>query len=206
MVYKNFMVAILFSMLTLNAKINHIMNEDDFNTTISKNKRVIVEFSADWCSVCNGIQKPFEEIADEAEFQGITFAQVDVDKLDGVSKQNGIVGVPTFVLLENGNKKVEEIGVQNMPTFKEHLRDNLRNNFDKEESVTEEEIQQAPSEDQIDQIVVEEQTATPAAPAAPEPNFFIRILTTIKNFIMAILIKIKDFFMTIVDAIKGLFG
>ena len=188
---------------SISAKVANISNEDDYNKTLKGSPRVLVKFSADWCSVCNGIQKPFEEIANESEFQNVTFAQVDVDKLDGVSKQNGIVGVPTFVYVENGNKKVEEIGVQNMPTFKEHLRDNLRKNF-----VAEQENAQLETTPQVEEALLVEETATiPVSPVpVAEPNFFVRLFTMIRDFIMAVILKIKDFFVTIIDAIKGFFG
>ncbi len=202
MVIRSILTALMLAVPSMQARVSTIINENDFQSAVGKHNRVLVKFSADWCSVCNGIQKPFEEISDEDEFQGVMFAQVDVDKLDGVSKQNGIVGVPTFGYYEKGNKKVEEIGVQNMPAFKEHLRDNLRKNFD------EEQMMEAPAQE-VDAVVIEEDiSAAPAqaAPQAAEPNFFVKIFITIKNFFLAVLSKIKDFFMTIVNAIKGFFG
>ncbi len=188
------------SCAVIEAKIIHIADENQYKQAMDSNKNMVVEFSADWCSVCNGIKKPYEEIADEQEFQQVAFAQVDVDKLDGISKQNGIVGVPTFVYIEQGTKKVEEIGVQNMPAFKDHLRENLRKNF-----------QLAQNEAaQLSPEVTEEVMLEVEAPGAPkpavEPNIFIRIFNAIKDFIIMIFVKIQEFFTTIFDAIKGFFG
>lgn len=196
--------ALFFITPQLHSKFINVADEDQYKNMLSDNKHVLIKFSADWCSVCNGIKKPFEEIAEEEPFKkNVTLAQVDVDKLDSISKQNGIVGVPTFVYIENGSKKIEEIGVQSMPSFKDHLRDNLKKTFQIAQNDTDMSMT-------MDQPMVGEETVTvdietPVAPPA-EPNIFMRIINGIKNFITLIFTKIKEFFTTIVDAIKGFFG
>jgi thiol-disulfide isomerase/thioredoxin len=186
----------------LRADVLQINSEDHYKQAMSSNKNMVVEFSADWCSVCNGINTPFEEIAGETEFQQVAFAKVNVDKLDSVSKQNGIVGVPTFLYVEGGQKKVEEIGVQNMPAFKDHLRENLRKNFKLAQNETPQEIAPAMA---TAEVIVDVEAPIPAR-AHVEPNFFMKIILGVKNFIMMIFMKIAEFFTTIFDAIKGFFG
>ncbi len=201
---KAYLVALTLG-ASLHANIVQISDENQYNSEIlGSNKRVLVKFSADWCSVCNGIQKPFEEIADEDEFSGITFAHIDVDRLDGVSKQNGIVGVPTFVYIENGTKKVEEIGVQNMPAFKNHLRENLRKTFQVAANESTEKLVDPAHIEDTKQTIKKVMAQT--APATEEPNIFMRVLNPITNFIMMIVSKIIGFFTTIIDAIKGFFN
>jgi thioredoxin-like negative regulator of GroEL len=183
------------------AAIVRVSDENHYNSLKNK-QRVLVKFSADWCSVCNGIQKPYEEVAGENEFDDITFVHVDVDKLDTVSKQNGIVGVPTFVYLENGTKKVEEIGVQNMPTFKTHLRDTLRKTFQVAEN-----DKMPEQQSKMDKGTAQETSQAPTdtqKPAMPEEsNFVMDILNAIKSSIMFIVKKIQSFFSIIINAIGG---
>ncbi len=200
--FRLIILTISLSVGSFQAQVIRVGNEEQYKQTIGNHQNILVEFSADWCSVCNSIKKPFEEIANEGEFNKVAFVQVDVDKLDSVSKQNGIVGVPTFIYMENGGKKVEEIGVQNMPTFKDHLRDNIRKTFAL--------AQNEPADSQMAPVMVEEIMVDVQSSAAPEamaePNFFMRIFTMIKDFIVMILSKIQGFFTTIIDAIKGFFG
>ena len=189
--------------VSLQASIVRISDENHYNNQVINNKKqVLVQFSADWCSVCNGIQKSLEEIASEPEFEGITFAQVDVDKLDSVSKRNGIVGVPTFVYLEGGSKKVEEIGVQNMPTFKNHLRENLRKTF---QVVANDTVNQ-PQDTMVKDIRQEAAQAVSTQAPTEQSNVVMSILNPIKDFIMLIINKIQQFFSTIMAAIKGFFN
>lgn len=199
----------LFVSLTLltsivNAKIIKIESESDYKKHITDSKKpLLVKFAAGWCSVCNGIEKPFEDISNENEFNTITFAQVDIDKLDNVSKKNGIVGVPTFVYRDGGEKKVEEIGVQNMSEFKDHLRSNLRKNLanSPKEAVDVETLKIQPMQDGIEIDTVEVETST----TAEKPGIFTQIIQAITTFIVMILAKIKGFFTTIIDALKGFF-
>lgn len=118
------------SISTVQAKIVVIENnEDQFNQEVNTQPCAVVAFSAGWCGVCKSIQKPLEDITGEQEFNKITFVQVDIEKHKNLSKKNGIIGVPTFLYLENGRKIKQEIGIHNMYKFKKEMRNNLRSNF-----------------------------------------------------------------------------
>ncbi len=202
---KFFSLALVIGTLSsVQAKIIHVSDEEAYNEALKNNQQLIVEFSADWCSVCNNIKQPFEEIANEDEFGSVTFMQVDVDKLDSVSKQNGVVGVPTFVYLEKGDKKVEEIGVQNLPAFKDHLRDNLRKTFQVAKNAPVDIVMGNRSKTMAD--ITSQDVAVDKDAPAKESNFFSRFINAIIAFFMFIIEKIREFFVTIVSAIKGFFG
>lgn len=194
----------LGTLSSLQAKIIRVSDENAYNDALKNNEQLIVEFAADWCSVCNDVKKPFEEIASEDEFGNVAFVQVNVDKLDTVSKQNGVVGVPTFVYLEKGDKKIEEIGVRNLPAFKDHLRDNLRKTFKVAQNEPVDMGMNNRSQTMAD-ITSQDVVTDTQAPSA-EPNFFSRLINAIIAFFMFIIEKIREFFVTIVNAIKGFFG
>lgn len=197
----------LTTLMHLQAKIIRISTEEAYNQAIKNNQNLIVEFAADWCSVCNNIKGPFEEIANEDEFGNVAFVQVDVDKLDTISKQNGVVGVPTFVYLEKGDKKIEEIGVQNLPAFKDHLRDNLRKTFKVAQNDPVDAVIDKTPPTMADITAPDVSTDQAAVPApAVEPNIFSRIINAIISFFMFIIEKIREFFVTVFNAIKGFFG
>ena len=173
--------ALLLSASLTNSRMVTVSDDNSYAQEVLNNKKsILVKFSADWCSVCNSVQKPFEEISREPEFEDITFVQVDVDKLDSVSKQNGIVGVPTFVYMENGAKKVEEIGVHNMPAFKDHLRDNLRKNFKVAQG--NQGLESKPTE-QIEKVKVTKGKVEAPVAQENEPGMIMRILNGIKDFL-----------------------
>lgn len=193
-----------------------IADENQYNQAVLKSDvPVVVEFSADWCSVCKGIEKPLQEVAQEQEFAHVTFAQVNIDQLEGISRQNGIVGVPTFMYVEGGKKVNEEVGVQNMTAFKDHLRNNIRTSFKVAQAKTPQEtkpetIQPAPAMQKPAEQVKAEQPKPvekkPEPPVEKEQNWFMQLLCYIKTLILTVISKIQELLKAIVDTVKGWFG
>ncbi len=107
-----------------------IADENHLNLIINANQPAVVKFSADaWCGACKMAQAPFEELSNEDEFKTVQFAHVDIDGLAELSGKHGIVGVPTFVYMEKGNKKGEMVGLGNVLTFKNDVRNHMRSNL-----------------------------------------------------------------------------
>ena len=113
----------------VNTKLVNIKNIKEYEQLINQEKPVLVKFAANWCSVCQGVKEPFKNIAQEKEFDNIICAQIDIDALKDLSKQHNIAGVPTFVYMQNGKQLSQDVGVQNMVTFEDDLRSNIRNTF-----------------------------------------------------------------------------
>jgi thioredoxin 1 len=72
----------------------HIKNTNQFNTLISK--RVIIKYTATWCGPCRMIAPFFAECANDPHYSSILFAEIDVDELPDLVKQQNITSVPTF--------------------------------------------------------------------------------------------------------------
>ena len=71
---------------------------------IEKNGTVVLFFTADWCPDCQFIYPAMPEI--EATFPEWTFIRVDRDDFMEVAQKWDIFGIPSFVVVKNG----EEIG------------------------------------------------------------------------------------------------
>ncbi|GBG96038.1 thioredoxin family protein [Lactococcus termiticola] len=67
----------------------------------SEGKKVYF-FTADWCGDCNFIKPKMPEI--EAENPEFDFVQVDRDEYMDVAIEWGIMGIPSFVVLEDGKE------------------------------------------------------------------------------------------------------
>ncbi|PKN03143.1 hypothetical protein CVU75_03780 [Candidatus Dependentiae bacterium HGW-Dependentiae-1] len=118
------------SINSLRAPITIIESTTQLEKELASNAYTVVEFYADWCHVCHSIQKPFELVANNGEFQKkVLFAQVDIDKHKNLKTKYGVLGVPTFVYFENGKKKQQDMGVHNMANFKEELRMAIKKHF-----------------------------------------------------------------------------
>jgi len=68
----------------------------------SKDKLIVVDWTATWCQPCRRMSPHFNKFADSKEYENVTFIKVDVDELPEVSQLAGIKSVPTFQFLKNG--------------------------------------------------------------------------------------------------------
>lgn len=71
--------------------------ENDFYKEI-ENKKILVDFYANWCGPCKMMAEVFEEIQDQIE---IDILKVDVDKYLDVASNYNIFSIPTIYLFDN---------------------------------------------------------------------------------------------------------
>ena len=69
--------------------------------------RKILYFTATWCGPC----KALGPVMDSLQGQ-INFDKIDVDTNTDLSAQYGVRGVPSLVLVENGNEVGRLVGIQ----------------------------------------------------------------------------------------------
>jgi thioredoxin 1 len=74
--------------------------------------RKILYFTAAWCGPC----KALGPVMDSLQGQ-INFDKIDVDSNTELSAQYGVRGVPSLILLENGEEVSRLVGVQSKETI-----------------------------------------------------------------------------------------
>jgi len=74
--------------------------------------RKILYFTAAWCAPC----KALSPVMDSLQGQ-INFDKIDVDTNTDLSAQYGVRGVPSLVLVENGNEVGRLVGAQSKETI-----------------------------------------------------------------------------------------
>ncbi|MGT2845957.1 thioredoxin family protein [Streptococcus massiliensis] len=79
-------------------------NFEELASLLEKSGRQVLFFSAEWCGDCRYIKPFLPEI--EAENPEFTFILVDRDAFIDLTKKWDIFGIPSLILLENG----QEIG------------------------------------------------------------------------------------------------
>lgn len=92
--------------------------DENFNELI-KGKKVIVDFFATWCGPCKMLSPVLESLS--KEYDDVTFVKVDVDDCHNVSKEYGIMSVPTLMKFENGQLIDTKVGYQNINELKKWL-------------------------------------------------------------------------------------
>ena len=82
--------------------VKHLENQEDFNRIINE-KRVLVDFYAEWCGPC----KMLAPVLEDVDF--IDVLKVNVDEFQSIAASYGVMSIPTLILFENGKEIKKEI-------------------------------------------------------------------------------------------------
>ena len=95
---------------------------DNFEGEVLKsNKKVLIDFYADWCGPCRMMSPIIDQIAEEMQDK-IKVGKVNVDENQELAMEYGVMSIPTIVILENGEVKNTLVGVRDKNEIKEILK------------------------------------------------------------------------------------
>ena len=87
------------------------------NEVLKSDKKVLVDFNAEWCGPCRMLKPFLEEISNEKD--DIKVVSINVDEYPDVSREYGIMSIPCLILFKDGKEVKRSVGF--MP--KEELED-----------------------------------------------------------------------------------
>jgi thioredoxin 1 len=90
--------------MSINCIFNKAHEEDVLRCDIA-----IIYFSAKWCEPCKSFTPVYSHIADQ--YKNLKFFKVDIDECDDFTDRFNIRSVPTIIILQNGEKINEVVGV-----------------------------------------------------------------------------------------------
>lgn len=96
----------------------HLENED-FKEII-KDKRVVVDFYAQWCGPCKMFGPVFEKVSNDSN---VTFVKIDVDKHEDIAREYGIMSIPTVLLLDSGHVIKKQMGFMNEEELRKFIEE-----------------------------------------------------------------------------------
>ena len=86
------------------------VKKDNFDKEVlQSDKRVLVDFNAEWCGPCKMMKPVLEEIS--TSNNDIKIVSINVDDEDELASKYNISSIPCLVLIENGKEINRSIGL-----------------------------------------------------------------------------------------------
>lgn len=76
------------------------LTEDNLQTMVASNKKVMVQYGAGWCGNCRIMKPKFKKLASEKE--EVAFIYVDAEKMPESRKLAKVNNLPTFASFVDG--------------------------------------------------------------------------------------------------------
>ena len=98
------------------------VNKDNFEEEVLKSdKKVLVDFWAEWCGPCKMMMPIVEEIA--TEYAGkLVVAKVDTASSPGTAARFGIRHIPTILFFKNGEVVEKQVGATPKTALVERIK------------------------------------------------------------------------------------
>jgi thioredoxin 1 len=93
------------------------ITEKDFEKEVlNSEKKVVVDFYADWCGPCKMMSPIIDSIAEELEDK-IKVGKINTDENINLAGQYGVMSIPTILVIKNGKVAKSFIGVTDKETI-----------------------------------------------------------------------------------------
>ncbi len=98
-------------------------NTGNFDSLVSENDVLLVDFWAPWCGPCRMQAPILEKIADDGGVTA-TIAKLNTDENTEIAQRFGITSIPTLILFKKGAEVERMVGVQTEVLLKKKLAGN----------------------------------------------------------------------------------
>ena len=86
------------------------LNKNNFDEVKNSEKKVLIDFYADWCGPCRMVSPIVDQIAEESDEYLV--AKVNVDEEGELAAEFGVSSIPMLVVMQNGAIVAQSVGAR----------------------------------------------------------------------------------------------
>jgi thioredoxin 1 len=86
------------------------LNKSNFDEVKNSEKKVLIDFYADWCGPCRMVSPIVDQIAEESDEYLV--AKVNVDEEGELAAEFGVSSIPMLVVMQNGAIVAQSVGAR----------------------------------------------------------------------------------------------
>ena len=89
------------------------INRNNINEVLNSDKKVLLDFYADWCSPCRLLLPIVKSVAEENPQYII--GKINIDESPELAAEYGVSSIPTLIVIENGRETKRSLGAKPKP-------------------------------------------------------------------------------------------
>ena len=97
--------------------VDHVTDADFEEKVLKSDTPVLVDFWAEWCAPCRMIAPVLDELSQEMGDQ-LKIVKINIDENPNTPMQYGVRGIPTLLLVKNGEVISQQVGAAPKSTLK----------------------------------------------------------------------------------------
>ena len=97
-----------------------VTSENFEKEVLKSEKRVLVDFYADWCGPCKMLSPIIDEIA--GEVTDVKICKVNTDEVDSIAFKYRVMSIPTLILFKNGTPVATSVGAKQKAEVLQFIR------------------------------------------------------------------------------------
>ena len=92
------------------------IQEKEWKKIVEQKGKILIDCYAPWCGPCKLLSPIIDELAEETK--NCKFYKINVDDAEAISREYGIMSIPTILLFEDGELKEKTIGLKSKEELK----------------------------------------------------------------------------------------